>query len=540
MSSSNGTPETPSFEPTVLKAVWRYRNVVIATTIAAMVLGAAYAATRPTRYVASASLVVQDPRSSQVFDPEANADPRRYVADQVATLESSAVIREALSVLERDTPYAASFEEFQANVVIVSNDEKNSLIQVSFTDSSPEVATRGANAVVEAYRSVRRSQAAADASTALDRLDDLRRGIDEELATISASLGADPSDGERSALLLRQEALIGRSSELQTLRDQLEVDAERGSSGIAVYSPAVAPPDEATNGGIRLLLLLGIVGSGVGAAIAYVSSVRRRRFGSRYEPELVLDGPLLSDVPVFYDADVELPVLAAPSSAAAESFRFAATSIQIQSEGSHGVVVAVVSPNSGDGKSAVTANIALALAQSGRRTLVIDADSEKQDLRRILSDGLAAEGGLSDVLTGRLPLQDALHPVMNGRGLDLDMLHFGTRADAVAEVLLTGEANHVLDEVFHEAKRLYDFVLIDNPPLPRYSMAARLVARSDAALAVVSHDGLVAGYEEVAERLRFIGTPLVGYVYNRAPLRSHWLTPYVPKEPQKRRLLGAR
>jgi Mrp family chromosome partitioning ATPase len=542
-SSSLGTGMTTSseaaFEPTVLGAVSRYRVLVAAVTLTSLLCGVLWIMTRPVRYAATASLVVEDPRGSGLLgDGSGASQPERYVADQVAILESIDVAEEARSRVQREFPtFDPSIRDFRKNISVASSVADNSKIVISYRHSDPDVAVFAANSMVEAYSAVRRDEAATNYGAAVEELDGLLASLNVEIAAAAERVAAleDPD----AATLQEQARLIDRRSDLNASREQLALQAQLDSSGIVQADEALDPPDQASNGAGRILVLAGILGLAGGTGAAYALALRQRRFTSRYQPEQVLRAPLLSDVPVFYGADSDLPVLSSPVSAAAESFRFAATSIQIQTDSGEGVVTTLVSANSGDGKSVVAANTAMAIAQTGRRTLVIDADGEKQDVSAILGVEANSGRGLTDVLRGAMPFQDAVRDVINSGGTELALLPFGDYDELVNKNLTSQNAPELLDRVLEEARGRYDFIIVDMPPLPRSALAATLLSRADRALVVVVHDGLVSEQEELAERIDFIGTPAVGYIYNKAPLRAHWLTPYVTKDTTKRRTRGS-
>ena len=524
---SKEAAELATFEPTVLGAVRRYRWLVAAVMAVALALCAAYVLTRPERFRATASLVVQDPRVTSVFGSEAapSTEPRRYVANQVAILEAPVVAQATIDrVSEQLDGFDMDTEEFGRRLAVSSTVEDNSLIEISFVHPDPDVATAVVDAHVEAYRDVRRQEASRDAQSALEQLDQSVAAIDAELADVAAQLAA--GDGDDPALLQTQEDLIERRGQLEARRDQLLVDAELDSSGIDMFSGAIEDPRPVARGGVRLLVLTTLVGGAAAVTLAYSLALRRRRFDTHYEPELVLGAPLLADVPVFPDPSEELPVLVSPGSAAAEAFRFAGTSIQIQVGVASGTVVAFVSPNSGDGKSVVTANTAIAVAQSGRRVLVLDADREKQDVSRLLEHRADDAADVIQFMNGVAPLDHAIHPVLRTDTGSLMVATFGARTLAGTQALASSDATARLRQLLDELRGRFDYVFVDMPPLTRSALAAVLVSHADAAAVIVSHGGLVSQHEEVSERLRFIGTDTIGYVYNRAPLRSHWLTPY--------------
>ena len=75
--------------------------------------------------------------------------------------------------------------------------------------------------------------------------------------------------------------------------------------------------------------------------------------------------------------------------------------------------------------------------------------------------------------------------------------------------------------LFAEAKSRFDIVLIDSPALLQVADATELVSAADAAIIVVSPNDLIADHLEMADRLKLIGSDVVGYIYNRAPARSY-------------------
>jgi Mrp family chromosome partitioning ATPase len=74
-------------------------------------------------------------------------------------------------------------------------------------------------------------------------------------------------------------------------------------------------------------------------------------------------------------------------------------------------------------------------------------------------------------------------------------------------------------EFFAHLPMLYDLVLIDCPPLLQVAYASTLAAYAEAAVVLVEHDSPMKQLAAVADRLDLVGTPTLGYIYTRAPLR---------------------
>ena len=90
-------PRESIFEPTVIGAVWRHRALFGAIVAACIVIGLVYAALQPKEWSAEATLVVEDPRASSLFEqPVSGTNADRYVENQAAVLRSQTVAQEVI------------------------------------------------------------------------------------------------------------------------------------------------------------------------------------------------------------------------------------------------------------------------------------------------------------------------------------------------------------------------------------------------------------------------------------------------------------
>ncbi|MFN7944694.1 MAG: CpsD/CapB family tyrosine-protein kinase [Blastocatellia bacterium] len=138
--------------------------------------------------------------------------------------------------------------------------------------------------------------------------------------------------------------------------------------------------------------------------------------------------------------------------------------------------ILTISAQSGEGRTCVTLNLAAALARARRRVLVIDGDLNRPSTLRLL--GISSKAGLAEVLAQRCPLETALIRVLP---FGFHLLPSRERIENPAE--LFGDA--ALSRLLDEADAMYDFILIDAPPLggAETQWLARL---ADTALLVVS------------------------------------------------------
>jgi len=222
------------------------------------------------------------------------------------------------------------------------------------------------------------------------------------------------------------------------------------------------PPRERASPKWMLNLAAGIpLGLMLGVGLAFVlefldTSVRTPRDVARHT-SLPLLGvvPILDDEEVAID-DIEVATRTAPNSMVAECFRQIRTNLFFASPAENQKALLVTSPGPEDGKTAVAINLAVTIAQSGRRVLLVDANFRRPALHRAFTN--AKREGLSNILIGQRQLQD----VASQTDLpQLDVLTAGPIPPNPAELL----SSRYMRELLARARETYDQVIIDGPPV---------------------------------------------------------------------------
>ncbi|MEE9472351.1 MAG: AAA family ATPase [Acidimicrobiia bacterium] len=562
-------------DPTIPGAVWRYKWLVMLLVIVGAALAVAYATFTSPVFKAKAELLVEDPSTASLFDAPSGAQLERYVANQVQILDSPVVETRAEElILIEDPAFTGDVSEMSA----IEGDRDNSLIVIRVQSDERAEAQLVANAIVQAYQEIKEQAADKNANDALAELQaildvvdaelddllnefagarsagDVREELDaqfnaaterlvevqEELVTttdpdraqeLRLQLGdlllqidtfqaiqlVENTNPALSLVLQELQSTLDRRDALELRRDQIVVDSQLVSSGIDLASPARLPSGDGREEA-RAAVIGGVAGTFVALLLAYSLAIRRRSFSNRSEPELIVDAPLISEVPRFSDEGIKtaLPVQDMPQTRTAEAFRFAAAALDIQSAGSSVKSLVIVSGNAGDGKTTAVANSAMALAREGNRVLVIDADFGSQNLSQLLVGNVPPAAGVTEVVETGTSLRQAIVRVPVTDGTSLSLLARGHRS-VIASNFFRSAATRVF---FEGIRGEFDLVLIDTPPLLHVAYASVIARYADAALLVVNHGGAVSELEEVADRLAFIGTQPLGYIYNRSPLRT--------------------
>jgi protein-tyrosine kinase len=170
--------------------------------------------------------------------------------------------------------------------------------------------------------------------------------------------------------------------------------------------------------------------------------------------------------------------------------------------------LAVLSPGPCEGRSYITANLAVLFSQLGKRTLVIDADLRRPRQHEIF--GLSSRVGLSTILSGRAG-REAVIEIDAIPGLAV--LPAGALPPNPQELL----ARPGLPRLISALRSHYEVILIDTPPADSSADAATVAARAGAALMLACRDrSSVPRIGGLADDLREFGVTIVGAVLNGA------------------------
>lgn len=562
--------ERSALEPTILEAVRQNWWVVAISAVGAALIGWALAVFVFNDARAVSAVLIEDPNVSNVFETGLRTPPERYLAVQVAILESPELAIAADRLVTLPQSDRLDLRQTLRSRRILSRADTD-LIRIEFVHPQGEAAIAYANAYAQAYQEYRQVITRDSFERAIRELDNSIQVVDQELAEINATLeelaafpGSDQMQGilaqawtafllasgeaadealselvaqlQAAQLIQQLEAQspnwlaltevrtneLNRRNQMVTRRDQLRVNAELTSTGVIAASAATEA--EPAVGAGRLVGFVGLLGLLAGAGLAYGIALRNRRFGHRMDPELALGVPMLAEVPEYDIAEVTdlMPVLYDRTSPAAESYRFAGSAIAARLDrlaterDTPANSVTFTSALIGEGKTVVAINTALSVAARGKAVLLIDADFGDQSLTRILIGEDATRPGITDIFSKPVAIGDVVVPVELTPGSRVDVLPRGTVDTAAIEFFNSA----MTTELFQVLRTRYDYVFVDAPPLLQIAYAAAITKLTDAAVTVIPHNGLVSLQEEVLKRLQLVESDLLGYIYNKAPRRS--------------------
>lgn len=405
-----------------------------------------------------------------VTNPDVYTTPERYAATQAGLARAPEVARRAVLIAEVDR----TAEDLLINSSV--NPRSNAdLLRFTVEDGERAVASELANAYAQAFTEYK-------AELDTQQLTEARLELQERLAELR-------NNGQAGTDLYA--SLVENAQQLRTMELlQSRNLVVRPAEGAGKVAPQ--PTRNALLGAFLGLLL------GLGIALLWEALDKRVRTDDEIERRLGL--PLLARVPEpprKLQNEGRLVMVDAPTDQQAEAFRRLRTNLDFANIDKGARVIMVTSAVEREGKSTTIANLAVALARSGRTVALVDLDLRQPIIARYFSS--EARPGITDVALGRVELDSALASVRlpapvrdslneNGGATHgrLRVLGAGPLPANPGEFVGTQAVARVLDDL----RRDHDAVLVDAPPVLAVGDAMMLSSRVDAIL-VVTRLGVV-------------------------------------------------
>ena len=313
-----------------------------------------------------------------------------------------------------------------------------------------------------------------------------------------------------------QEDVMRLSDYLRTVEEEYKeirrlVGEDVGQLRMEILETATVPQFPSYPHKAKIMTLALALGLLVGGGLAVLRDFMDQTIQSGDEISDVLGLPVLGVVPAMSRRQkVSMrgqKVHLLPESVEAEAFRTVRTAIFFGAPRERARTMLVTSPAAGDGKSTVASNLAIAMAQAGESTILVDVDFRKP-FQHVIFEVAHGEGGLGSVLVGQTKLGQAIHhtPVEG-----LALLPCGSRVSNPSETLSSDRFAAVLAHL----TKVYDRVVIDAPPVTVVTDAQILGAISDLTILVLRAEKST---RKISQRamgsLQNVGAHILGAVVN--------------------------
>ncbi|MFB2555290.1 polysaccharide biosynthesis tyrosine autokinase [Herbiconiux liangxiaofengii] len=327
--------------------------------------------------------------------------------------------------------------------------------------------------------------------------------------TVIVEITAVDSDPRQAAEIANAVA----SSFQNTVSNLVPVNAEGIEPvKITVLQQATVPRSPFTPNVPLNIAFGGLIGLALGIGAAVLRETLDTRVRNERDVEQITDAPIIGGV-AFDSRTTQNPLVVKddPRSPRAESFRTLRTNLQFLNVGSERSFV-ITSSIPGEGKSTSAANLAIVIALSGQRVLLVDADLRKPKVAAYL--GLEGGAGLTDVLVGRAQPTDV---IQRWGETNLYVLPAGRIPPNPSELL----GSKAMVSLIQSFEKSFDTILFDAPPLLPVTDAAILANNTTGALLMVAagraHKAQVRG---AITALANVGAKVAGVVMTMVPTKG--------------------
>jgi capsular exopolysaccharide synthesis family protein len=515
-----------------LNLVWKWSWLVILAVVVAGV--ASYLSSKSTTPLYRTKTTVMVGRAIENPDPNArDFTTGQQLAQTYAQLAvREPVLRATIERLELRMSVQALASRVNANTI-----PQTQLIDIAVVDADPYRAKVLADTI--AAELIRQSPTTPDVDQeqlefTQAQLEDLRIKIErghEEVNRLRLELDAANSSRVIQDLENRISLQENKINGWQGTYSQLLASLRGGSTNVLTVVEIAAIPNRPISPNIQMnVMLASVMGFVLSAGGIFLIEYLDDTIKSPEDIRRVTGMPTLGTISQIEGKNYpeKLISLRQPLSPTVESYRALRTNLQYASPDKPLHTIMVTSPNPGEGKSVTLANLAVVIAQSGKKVILVDTDMRRPVMHTIF--GLSNRHGLSDAILdtdeGVLGhLQDTIVP-------NLQVLTSGPLPPNPSELLGSAWMGEVLEDLKSNA----DVVLFDSPPTQVVSDAMSLGGRVDGVLLVV-HVGGTRSSEigRAIEDLRRLRVNMLGIIYNRAKQTSTGYYYYYGQEADHRK-----
>jgi capsular exopolysaccharide synthesis family protein len=468
----------------VLRSVRRWWWIAILCPALIVMLAFLYTSRQLPMYEAQAKLLV-DPSGNGQSDYNTILSAERMTKTYEKLVKNRQVLEHVVTNLS--LPFST---DVLSGMISAKADGDTQLLIVSVADTEPERAAQIANEVAEQFAAYVRDTSSSSSGETLAQLNtaiaEIETKMDETEAEIAElETGPDANSATVEDQLATLNATLDQygttHATLIITRSETQVRQAITVDPVKVFEPAFAPSAPfAPQLMVNLVLAIiagGIVSTGVILLLEYLDNTVK----VTADFTTLIGGPLLAAiniVPKLAPGRKQLFVLDQPKGTAAEAIRLLRTNIEFASATREIATLGITSPNPGEGKSTVAANLAVTLAQAGFVTALIDADLRRPTQHRLFETG--NERGLSTLLT--MDERPWSWAARDTRVPNLSVIPAGPLPPNPADLLSLERLRQILAEM----RTTFDVIVVDTPPVLAVSDPLIIAAHVDGMIVVTN------------------------------------------------------
>lgn len=496
--SSTGASELREY----LTVLWR-RKFLIASMILVTLGAAIFYTERQTPLYESSAQVLVAPISLPLQGQQS------YASINMASEQLVAASPEVASIAQREL----QTDGISPGFVSVEGSIEDQTLTFTATSPRPSAARSTAQAYAEAYLDHRSLQLEEDLQKGEDNLNAVIAEINQQIKAAESELADAEASGDESRATVLQLRITSLANQLTTQQTSLNQILLAASAPVGnVVAPAYLPSSPSSPDVQRNRLLGILLGISLGVGLAFLMERLDERVRLREDVEASTGAPLIAKIPRAHMPGTGPVIVDDPYAPASESYRLLRARVLYAASQAGAGTIMVTSFKGSEGKTTTAANLAAALGQAGKLTILVSADVRRPSMAEFFGGDVP---GLTDVLSRDIDLMAALVPTAVA---NLSVLGPGKPVDNPSELL----GSEAMLDVLHRLADHADFVIVDAPPIAGASDALTMASHMHHVLLVADARHAKRGtIKEAVVELRSVGAEVLGVVLTRVTSRDH-------------------
>lgn len=442
----------------------------------------------------------QDPKLADYLASATSETYIKALQDQIAEFQ----IRRDLAMIKADPQidYKAKLKEYDDKLAELNDklDEKIKVLKAGIFASSPEEVKSLSQKIIEMEIKT------GSLRTTISELSSVVNNYRERFNKLPKTTI------ELASLQRNRESLEKLYTLVEEKYQEATINEQSQPGNVLIIDDARTPYSPSKPNRI-LIIIVGLL-IGVGLAFAYVflknyfdNTIKTPEDLQKRNMNVLAWIPRVEELAIKEASKFDFIILNKPDSVTSESFRALRTRIQFSRPDKETLkTIVITSPAPQEGKTFVTLNLAGSFAQADKKVLLVDCDLRKPRVHRVFD--LNKEPGLINYLVGEKKLEEITH---QSAMKNLSIITSGTIPPNPAEMLDSKQ----MDDFLAVVRGVYDYVIIDSPPIIAVTDAEILAKKVDGAVLVVSSE--ITEYQMLERANQLIthdNTTLIGMVLN--------------------------
>jgi capsular exopolysaccharide synthesis family protein len=501
-----------------ISILWRGKWIIILCTLLISAVGFALILTfQPVYEATSKVLIVEKNISSEVLDqyvPEYSGSREVNFQTQIEILNSRQFREEVIKRLSLNIKPDELENKINISRIIGTN-----IVGVSIWDNNPQLAADIANLLSEVYIEWASGNYRQDIRELLEEINARTIDSKEKLDTVSGEIakleasGKDIPESLRKELEMYSTIYVMQSENYENLRMN---EAAEGSFATVIETAIV--PERSLKPNKKLYLSASfLIGLLLGCGIILLREFLDNTIKTSLDVKKYYGLDVISQVAYdkSYDSKKrELIMIKNPSSHVSESIRELRTNLGYFDIGRKNKLIGITSAQPEEGKSFLSANLAITFAQSGKKTLLINADFRKPVIHKYFNFNNTS--GITSILTGCSKLSEEVIIT------EIENLHFlasGPIPPNPAELL----ESELMGKMLNALSEKYDHIIVDTPPIFPVTDLVILSKILDAILIVARAEKVSKSVAiQAIEKIKIVKNKVLGVVLNGTVRRESY------------------